>query len=63
MGAGTDHPFFPPLGGKDDEWLSVSLNRDAINAAFGADTDAARAILGGNAVRILHLEHASAREE
>ncbi|PGG96736.1 hypothetical protein AJ79_09464 [Helicocarpus griseus UAMH5409] len=54
---GTDHPFFPPLDGNDGEWLSVTTNRKAIDGAFGAESDAAKAILGGNAVRILHLEN------
>ncbi|KAK2732627.1 hypothetical protein FQN55_004052 [Onygenales sp. PD_40] len=53
---GTDHPFFPPLDGKDEEWLSVTTNRKAIAGAFGPDTEDAKAILGGNAVRILNLE-------
>ncbi|KLJ09407.1 hypothetical protein EMPG_15177 [Blastomyces silverae] len=53
---GTDHPFFPPLDGKDEQWLSVVTNRRAIDGAFGAESDAAKAILGGNAVRILNLE-------
>jgi hypothetical protein len=56
---GTDHPFFPPLDGRDEKWLSVSLNCDAISATFGEDTDAAKAILGGNAVKILNLEGVS----
>ncbi|PGH36896.1 hypothetical protein GX50_00130 [[Emmonsia] crescens] len=53
---GTDHPFFPPLDGKDEQWLSVTTNRRAIDGAFGLESDAATAILGGNAVRILKLE-------
>ncbi|KAL1966833.1 hypothetical protein VTN77DRAFT_3798 [Rasamsonia byssochlamydoides] len=54
---GTDHPFFPPLDGKVDEpWLSVTTNYKAIEASFGADKDAVRAVLGGNAIRILNLE-------
>ncbi|KAL1987410.1 hypothetical protein VTN96DRAFT_3792 [Rasamsonia emersonii] len=54
---GTDHPFFPPLDGKEDEpWLSVTTNFKAIEASFGEDKDAVRAVLGGNAVRILNLE-------
>ncbi|KAG5300812.1 uracil-5-carboxylate decarboxylase [Histoplasma ohiense] len=53
---GTDHPFFPPLDGKHDQWLSVLTNRTAIDGAFGTESDAAKAILGGNAVRILKLD-------
>lgn len=54
---GTDHPFFPPLDGKEDEpWLSVTTNFKAIEASFGEDKDAVRAVLGGNAVHILNLK-------
>ncbi|OJD21118.1 hypothetical protein ACJ73_07544 [Blastomyces percursus] len=53
---GADRPFFPPLDGKDEQWFSVVTNRRAIDGAFGAEPDAANAILGGNAVRILNLE-------
>ncbi|OAX84673.1 hypothetical protein ACJ72_00965 [Emergomyces africanus] len=53
---GTDHPFFPPLNGTDELWLSVMTNRKAIDGAFGTEPDAVRAILGENAVRILNLD-------
>ncbi|KAL2374326.1 uracil-5-carboxylate decarboxylase [Blastomyces gilchristii SLH14081] len=53
---GTDHPFFPPLDGKDKQWLSVVMNQRVIDGAFGAESDTAKAILGGNAVKILNLE-------
>ncbi|CRG90655.1 2-amino-3-carboxymuconate-6-semialdehyde decarboxylase, putative [Talaromyces islandicus] len=53
---GTDHPFFPPLDEKEDNaWLSVSTNFTAIEKTLSPDQDAVRAVLGGNAVRILNL--------
>ncbi|KAL2221760.1 hypothetical protein M432DRAFT_193264 [Thermoascus aurantiacus ATCC 26904] len=52
---GTDHPFFPPLDGKEDgQWLSVTTNYKAINSSFNDEEVAA--VLGGNAVRILDLK-------
>ncbi|KAL1855975.1 hypothetical protein Plec18170_003842 [Paecilomyces lecythidis] len=54
---GTDHPFFPPLDGKEEEpWLSVTTNYKAINTTLADDTDSIKAVLGGNAVRILDLK-------
>ncbi|KAJ9203955.1 hypothetical protein DTO164E3_2309 [Paecilomyces variotii] len=54
---GTDHPFFPPLDGKEEEpWLSVTTNYKAIDATLAGDTDSIKAVLGGNAVRILDLK-------
>lgn len=53
---GTDHPFFPPLGQHETEWLSVKTNYQAIKEAFGEDQKAADDILGGNAIRILKLD-------
>ncbi|KAF4304511.1 Amidohydrolase 2 [Botryosphaeria dothidea] len=53
---GTDHPFFPPLDGEETEWLSVKTNYAAIKQAFDGDADAAEAVLGGNAARILKLD-------
>ena len=55
MYIGTDHPFFPPLGGEDDEWLSVQLNSKAVQSALGSDPKIAEAVIGGNAERILKL--------
>ncbi|KAJ5568471.1 2-amino-3-carboxymuconate-6-semialdehyde decarboxylase [Penicillium hetheringtonii] len=52
---GTDHPFFPPLGGEDAKWLSVTTNYTAINEVFKEDQTSVAAILGENAVRILDL--------
>ncbi|KAK5167704.1 uncharacterized protein LTR77_007403 [Saxophila tyrrhenica] len=52
---GTDHPFFPPLDKGEKEWQSVTLNSNAVTSAFGEDTKAAEAVMGGNAMRILRL--------
>ncbi|KAI0024992.1 2-amino-3-carboxymuconate-6-semialdehyde decarboxylase [Xylariomycetidae sp. FL0641] len=56
---GTDHPFFPPLAAADDdeqgEWESVTWNRDAVHEALGKDSEAARKVMGGNAVEVLRL--------
>lgn len=53
---GTDHPFFPPLTTDEQgEWESVRLNAEAVAKAAGEGSAEARAIMGGNAVRILGL--------
>lgn len=53
---GTDHPFFPPLDGKEgEEWPSVTTNYQAIETAFDGDRDDVAAVLGGNAARTLDL--------
>ncbi|GAB1320707.1 hypothetical protein MFIFM68171_10917 [Madurella fahalii] len=56
---GTDHPFFPPVGGEkgveDGEWESVRLNARAVNRAFGEGSDEAEMVMGGNAVKVLGL--------
>lgn len=39
----------------EQEWPSVTMNYDAVSAAF-ADSAEAKGILGGNAVRLLKLE-------
>lgn len=52
---GTDHPFFPPLDAGESEWLSVRLNSQAVKSAFGDNSTTAEAIMGGNAMRVLHL--------
>ncbi|KAI0408608.1 uracil-5-carboxylate decarboxylase [Xylaria palmicola] len=53
---GTDHPFFPPPGGDEQgEWESMTWNREAVSKALGADSEDARAVMGGNAVRALNL--------
>ncbi|KAK4197418.1 hypothetical protein QBC40DRAFT_285493 [Triangularia verruculosa] len=55
---GTDHPFFPPVGdeGEEEEWGSVSMNREAVEKALGEGGEEAAMVMGGNAVRILRLE-------
>lgn len=64
---GTDHPFFPPLSGGNDEndktgqredrkWLSVQSNLAAIQGASEHDLEMGQAILGGNAMRVFGLE-------
>ena len=52
---GTDHPFFPPLGEEQEEWMSVRTNLDAVNAAFQENTTGRADVLGGNAVSLLNL--------
>ncbi|KAL3964573.1 hypothetical protein ACCO45_001577 [Purpureocillium lilacinum] len=53
---GTDHPFFPPLQANEKGlWESVSLNAEAVTKAVGEGSAEAKAIMGGNAVRILRL--------
>lgn len=69
---GSDHPFFPPVGkggegvgeevGKEgdeeggEQWLSVTMNVDAVREAFGDDVEGAEGVLGGNAVGLLALD-------
>ena len=62
---GTDHPFFPPVGAAADDgeakWESVQTNLDAVREVFGGGDqgdggEAAKGVLGGNAVRVLGLE-------
>lgn len=53
---GTDHPFFPPVGGDGEEvWESVVTNTKGIDDALGAGSEGAKAALGGNAIRVLRL--------
>ncbi|MCJ1474874.1 hypothetical protein MMC13_003534 [Lambiella insularis] len=58
---GTDHPFFPPVGkeaeggGEAKEWLSVSMNVEAVREAFGADQKVVEGVLGRNAIELLGL--------
>ncbi|KAK7430044.1 hypothetical protein QQZ08_003435 [Neonectria magnoliae] len=57
---GTDHPFFPPLTTDEQgEWESVSLNAAAVAKAVGEGSAQAKAIMGGNAIDILHLDEDS----
>lgn len=51
---GTDHPFFPPLGG-EEMWASVETNVLAVKECLGDGTEGAEEAMGGNAVRILRL--------
>lgn len=55
MTIGTDNPFFPPLSEEDAAWPSVTTNYKAIEGTLSTDKEAVRAILGGNAIRILNL--------
>lgn len=53
---GTDHPFFPPPGGKDPEthvWPSTEENLHILGRHFGADDE--RGVLRENAYRILGI--------
>jgi predicted TIM-barrel fold metal-dependent hydrolase len=52
---GTDHPFFPPLGGGGGEWQSVETNFEAIQGALGTGNKESEGALGGNAARVLKL--------
>ncbi|KAI2642826.1 uracil-5-carboxylate decarboxylase [Xylaria nigripes] len=53
---GTDHPFFPPLNSDEQgEWESTVWNREAVSKALGADSEGAKAVMGGNAVEVLRL--------
>ncbi|KAI0535626.1 uracil-5-carboxylate decarboxylase [Xylaria digitata] len=53
---GTDHPFFPPLNSDEQgEWESMVWNKEAVSKALGADSDGAKAVMGGNAVEVLRL--------
>jgi aminocarboxymuconate-semialdehyde decarboxylase len=53
---GTDHPFFPPVGDDGEGvWESVVTNTKGIEDALGSGTEAAKAVLGGNAIRVLGL--------
>ncbi|KAJ3574040.1 hypothetical protein NPX13_g4492 [Xylaria arbuscula] len=53
---GTDHPFFPPVNSDEQgEWESMTWNRDSVSKALGADSEAAKAVMGGNAVEVLKL--------
>jgi len=54
---GTDHPFFPPVGGENEneEWESVGLNAKAVIEGVDGD-DKVAAIMGENAIKILRLD-------
>lgn len=54
---GTDHPFFPPIDSDiQGEWHSAIFNADAVDTAFSKGSDIARAVMGGNATRVLRLD-------
>jgi predicted TIM-barrel fold metal-dependent hydrolase len=52
---GTDHPFFPPLKNREARWESVDTNLKTIEGAIWSER-VTRAILGGNALRVLRIE-------
>ena len=53
---GTDNPFFSPITRtKEEKWLSVTSNLDAV-AEIGVQADDVGKILGGNAARIFGIE-------
>ncbi|XDG01521.1 hypothetical protein ABKA04_001136 [Annulohypoxylon sp. FPYF3050] len=53
---GTDHPFFPPLSSDEQgEWESVTWNAESVRKALGDGSEAAKAVMGGNAIEILTL--------
>ncbi|KAK0623107.1 uracil-5-carboxylate decarboxylase [Immersiella caudata] len=56
---GTDHPFFPPVGGEegeeDGEWESVGLNVKAVVKVIG-EGEEYEGVMGGNAFSVLRLE-------
>ncbi|KAL8638990.1 MAG: hypothetical protein Q9228_003917 [Teloschistes exilis] len=51
---GSDHPFFPPVGGSEDEeeeeWASVRTNVAAVQEAFGKDEQGMR---GSEIVKVM----------
>ena len=54
---GTDHPFFPPLEERKEEWMSVKTNIQAVKEAFGNDDEQGiTKVLGGNAIELLGLD-------
>ncbi|KAL8724493.1 MAG: hypothetical protein Q9181_006801 [Wetmoreana brouardii] len=55
---GSDHPFFPPVGGseEEEEWASVRSNVDAVKEVFREDEEGMRGVLGDNAVKWLRLD-------
>ena len=53
---GTDHPFFPPLTSDEQgEWESMTWNSEAVRKALGDDSDGVKAVMGGNAIKVLGL--------
>ncbi|RYP69368.1 hypothetical protein DL770_008251 [Monosporascus sp. CRB-9-2] len=57
---GTDHPFFPPLTSDEQgEWESMTWNSEAVKKALGDGSDAAKAVMGSNAIEVLRLYETS----
>ncbi|KAL7627145.1 hypothetical protein AAE478_003921 [Parahypoxylon ruwenzoriense] len=53
---GTDHPFFPPLGGDEQgTWESATRNARAVRGALGEGGEDARKVMGANAIEVLGL--------
>ncbi|KAL8868153.1 MAG: hypothetical protein Q9174_005178 [Haloplaca sp. 1 TL-2023] len=59
---GSDHPFFPPLYGneEEEEWESVRTNLEAVRNVLADDDEGMKAILSGNAINFLRLDISSA---
>lgn len=53
---GTDHPFFPPLGGETDRWKSVVENLEAIEGVQGLTEEDRDGVKGGNACELFGIE-------
>ena len=53
---GTDHPFFPPLDERAEEWASVKTNIQAVEMAASGNVEVLAAILGRNAIQLLNLK-------
>ncbi|KAI4113224.1 MAG: hypothetical protein LQ345_005747 [Seirophora villosa] len=54
---GTDHPFFPPLGGEENgEWESVRTNLDAVERVFESDREGLEGVLGVNARKFFGID-------
>ena len=54
---GTDHPFFPPLtGDQDEEWASVTYNSEAVRSLRSLESGNYTAIMQGNARKVLKLD-------
>ena len=54
---GTDHPFFPPLEGGDNDrqWQSIVENLQAIDSVKGWGEEEKNAVKGFNAVELFGL--------
>ena len=54
---GSDHPFFPPMVGNEEEkWESVRSNLEAVHEVFAQDEESMKDILSGKAMKILKLD-------